>query len=173
MTNKKFNLDQEISSLKSNLQNLQNTKNSIKVNLKQHELELNSEFTQVLTQDEQNELDELFKLAIELESKLDHIVTRSSELDTKISGIESEVINNLQTKIKQISSRTTKQHQQQLQLQQESSRSSDTKSNLEYEELQQELKSLHIQLDTSQLRNSQVVENLTKINEEINNQNKN
>ena len=49
---------------------------------------MNSEFTQVLTQDEQNELDELSKLAIELESKLDHIVTRSSELDTKISGIE-------------------------------------------------------------------------------------
>ena len=35
--------------------------------------------------------------------------------------------------------------------------------------MQQELESLHIQLDTSQLRNSQVVENLTKINEEINN----
>ena len=169
LTNKKFNLDQEISSLKSNLQNLQNTKNSIKVNLKQHELELNSEFTQVLTQDEQNELDELSKLAIELESKLDHIVTRSSELDTKISGIESEVINNLQPKLNKYRQEQQKQQQQQLQLQQESSKSSDTKSNLEYEELQQELENLHIQLDTSQLRNSQVVENLTKINEEINN----
>ncbi|EEQ44328.1 conserved hypothetical protein [Candida albicans WO-1] len=171
LTNKKFNLDQEISSLKSNLQNLQNTKNSIKVNLKQHESELNSEFTQVLTQDEQNELDELSKSAIELESKLDHIVTRSSELDTKISGIESEVINNLQPKLNKYRQEQQKQHQQQLQLQlqQESSRSSDTKSNLEYEELQQELESLHIQLDTSQSRNSQVVENLTKINEEINN----
>lgn len=167
LNNKKFNLDQEISSLKSNLHNLQNTKNSIKVNLKQYELELNSEFTQVLTEKEQNELDELSKLAIELESKLDNIVTRSSELDTKISGIESEVINNLQPKLNKYRQQQQQQQKQQQQHEQKNFNSKTT--NLEYEELQQELESLHIQLDTSQLRNLQIVENLTKINEEINN----
>ena len=49
-------------------------------------------------------------------------------------------INNLQPKLNKYRQEQQKQHQQQLQLQQESSRSSDTKSNLEYEELQQELK---------------------------------
>lgn len=154
VTNKKFNLDQELSSLRFNLDSLQNTKNSININLKQHETELNSVFTQVLTHEEQDELNSLNQEIARLEGELDQVVTRSSELDTKVSQLESELINNYQPKL-------NKYRQDQARL------GNKLEINLEFENLQQELESLQMQLDTAQSRNTQAGDNYNRVNQEL------
>ncbi|EMG47223.1 sudA Chromosome segregation protein sudA [Candida maltosa Xu316] len=154
LNNKKFNLGQELASLKFNLNNLQSTKNAININLKQHEQELNSEFTQILSDDEQTQLNKLNQEVTQLESQLDKVVTQSSTLDTKLSQYESELINNYQPRL-------NKYRQEQIRL------GNKVENSLEIEELQAELDNLQIQLDTAQSRNTHAIDTYNKTNQEI------
>lgn len=154
ITNKKFNLEQELSSLQFNLGTLKNSKNSLSINMKQHEQELNSGFAQVLSQEEIETLDTLNSQISQIEGQLDKVVTEASELESKIAEIESGLINNYQPKL-------AKLQQDQLRL------GSKSINDLETQELEQEVNRLQIQLDTAQSRNQQATDKFNQLNNEI------
>ncbi|KAG7663234.1 SMC3 [[Candida] subhashii] len=154
ITNKKFHLEQELSSLKYNLETLNTSKNSLSINLKQHEQELDSGFTQVLSQEELQSLENLTSEISEIEGKLDKVVTEAAELESTIAEIESELTNSYQPKL-------AKLQQDQLQL------GSRSMHDLETNELEQEVEHLQIQLDTAQSRNQDATDKFNQLNDEI------
>ncbi|RLV94112.1 Chromosome segregation protein sudA [Spathaspora sp. JA1] len=154
LNNKKYNLSQELSSLKLNGESLNNSKNSWSLTLKQHELELNSGFNQVLSQDELTMMETLDREISSIELEMDDIVNKSFELDTEISNLESEISNNYEPKLNQLIQDKIKLGTQEY-------------YDLEINEIEIELKKLTNDLNTIEAKNSQNGENLTKLQQEI------
>ncbi|CAI5758600.1 unnamed protein product [Candida verbasci] len=154
--NKKFNLEQELSSFKVNFNNLKQSKNAININLKQHEQELNSEFEQALSNEERTQLQEYNSKVSSMENELDKIVTESVKLDNKISKLESELDNNLKPKLNNV-------------LKEQGIIGNKSFIDSQVSQLNEEMENLQIQLDTAQTRMDQVNENYEKLNNEISN----
>ncbi|KAK6200380.1 RecF/RecN/SMC [Scheffersomyces amazonensis] len=151
---KKFNLQQELKGYQSNINNLKSIRNSLSINLKQNEVELNSQFAQVLSDNEIEQLNQL-NLNIKItENELDSIVTKLSDLETQISSYESELNNNI---IPKLTSLTVELNKYQ----------TNSQVNFEVKEHEQELINLNNELSKVQGRQKKVLEEFNAINEEI------
>ncbi|ODV78448.1 RecF/RecN/SMC protein [Suhomyces tanzawaensis NRRL Y-17324] len=155
LTNKKFNLEQELSTLQYNVEIVRTAKTSLNSNLKQHESELNSSFTQSLTDEELQNLRDLNEEVGKLEANLDETVTQMSEIEAKLVSYESELNSNY------------KPHLQKLVNEQNYLRSG-TAQSLDIKDLEAELASLHINLDTAESRNQKASYEFSRIEDEIN-----
>lgn len=152
--NKKFNLEQELKSLNSNKEALNIAKHNLMINLKEHESELNSTYTQSLTEKEIETLEELNVKIKETESNLDNIVTKLTEVETEISSYESELNSNYKPHLKKL-----RNDQQNMGSQSENSN--------QINDLERELELLSIKLDTAQAKILTVTDEYVKINDEI------
>lgn len=151
---KRFNIDEEISVLKSNSDSLQSAKSILTTNLKQFERELNSDFTQSLSEEEVEQLESFNHKLVEIERELDDVVTSALEWDTGISELENDA-ESLRLSLNML-------------VQEKLSLGDKSSLQQEFNELNQELESLQMQLDTAQSHNDQASENYSQIVEEIN-----
>ncbi|KAI5953278.1 SMC3 [Candida jiufengensis] len=151
---KKFNIDQDIFALTSNINILESARNSLLTNIKQSENELNSDFTQVLNEQELILLEQYSKDISAIENEMDELVTSLLDWDTRISDLEYDLTKSNQT----------------IKLLDQEKKSLGERSTLHsnINELSQELESLQIQLDTLQSRNDETTANQKRIIEEIN-----
>ncbi|KAI5959598.1 SMC3 [Candida pseudojiufengensis] len=153
LTAKKFNADQEIHALTSNIDALKSSKNTLLSNIKQYENELNSEFTQALDEEELKSLEEYNKEITKLELQLDEVVTSALDWDTKVGDLETELIN--------IKNANAALNLEKKSLGERVSLNSDINS------ISQDLETLQIQLDSNQTRNDEITRNYAKITEEL------
>lgn len=153
LQNKKYNTEQELNSLVTNIEAIRTVKVNLSTNLEQHRRELKSEFTQSLSSQETQELDDLNSQIGKHENQLDNIVTKLSEIETKISKFESELNDNynphLQKLIKDRGAPNSKFNELQL------------------KDLDRELEYLNMQLDTAESKNQTAIDEYNNINEEI------
>ncbi|KAK6462230.1 RecF/RecN/SMC [Scheffersomyces coipomensis] len=155
LNDKKFNIQHELKDYKSHLNNLKSLKNSLLINLKQNENELNSKFSQVLTDDETKQLNELNIIINNKETELDNLVTKQlSDLETKISKFESELNNNINPNLKDLNIELNK-----FEL------NSDV--NFEIKELEQELTNLNEELSAITVKQQSSLKEFKKITDEI------
>ncbi|KAI5950077.1 SMC3 [Candida theae] len=150
---KKFNLDEEASVLRSNLESLQSAKGVLSTNQKQFERELNSDFTDSLSEEEVCQLESYNNQITEIEHELDDVVTSALELDTRLSELENDA-ESLRLNMNLLSQEKQSLGDKDL-LQQE------------FDEISQEMEDLQMQLDTAQSRMDQASGNFVQISEEI------
>lgn len=152
--NKKFNLEQELKSLNSNLETLKTAKHNLLINLKEHESELNSTYTQSLTEEEVEILETLNRNIKITESNLDNVVTRLTEVETELSSYESELNSNYKPHLNKL-------------LSDQIAIGNELEHINQFNELERELEVLSIKLDTAQARIQNVSDEFIKINNEI------
>ncbi|KAI3403976.2 SMC3 [Candida oxycetoniae] len=153
LTSKIFNVDQVISSLKSNLASVEAVRNLVNSNVKHHEQELDSEFSQALSEKQSETLSSLNAEISTLESSLDEIVTESLNLESKINELENTA-ENLQL-------------EQGILLQQSISLGDRATNQQDLNELEQEYKFLSVQLEETKTRITKSTEIYQKICDEI------
>ncbi|KAK6455174.1 RecF/RecN/SMC [Scheffersomyces xylosifermentans] len=154
LTNKKFNAEQELDILKINLSNVRIARDTALLKIKQHESELNSDFAQSLSDEELEVLESLTRQINSVETHLDKIVTKLSEFETQISVFESELANDYKPTLEKL-------------LSQRRSLEDRNVNSFEETELERELESLHIELNTIQARNQSANDEFNKISNEI------
>lgn len=94
IANKKYNLDQELSSLESNYEAVVRIKQNLVTNLHEHRQELGSEFSQTLSEEEHQLMKQLTQEINQYETELDKVVNQSAEVDTKLAKYESDLLMN-------------------------------------------------------------------------------
>lgn len=94
ISNKKYNCEQELFSLTTNLDSIQLSKKNLTTIKNEYEQELESKFSQSLSDKELETLRQLTSEVAEQEKLLDNVVTELTTLETSISTYESEVSNN-------------------------------------------------------------------------------
>ena len=153
LTSKKYNAEQELSSLMKTLESLHTTKQNYEVNLLQHQAEIESAFTHSLSEADQQELQQLTSEISNYESKLDSVVNEVAELETQLSKYNSEVNDILKPRLELLINDENVPYR--------------VASTFELKEMEREWEYLNIQLDTAESRNQKASEELTKIEEEI------
>jgi structural maintenance of chromosome 3 (chondroitin sulfate proteoglycan 6) len=159
LTSKKYHLQKEHESLSVKLSSITAFRKNLLVNLKEHEKELNSEFSQSLLTDEVSQLESLNQEIIHVEKQLDEVVTKSSELEMEVSSYESEMVNNYQANLAKLS-----RQQETISI----FRGTTSKfSEKDIQELERELEDLAIKLDTIESRATSANNEFTKLSQEI------
>lgn len=87
---KKFNLEKEITANQNTVDTLSSTISNLKAKLSQYKDEMNSKFSQALSESETEELANSSAKLSELEDKLNQTVSESASLETQISLLEAE-----------------------------------------------------------------------------------
>lgn len=104
LSNKKFNVEQELNSLRYNVSNAQATRSTLLIKIKQHEGELDNNFTQSLSDEELQTLEDLTSQIKDVEAQLDKVVTQLSDSETQISALDSAMLNDYKPTLSKLAS---------------------------------------------------------------------
>lgn len=153
LQNKKYNADQELNSLITNIEAVRTIRGNLSTILNQHHEELKSDFTQSLSTDETNELQNLSVQISECENKLDRTVTKLSDIEAKISKFGSELTDNYKPHL--------------LKLIKDREAPNSRLNENQIHELEKELEYLTIQLDTAESKNQSATDEFNNVSDEI------
>lgn len=154
LSDSKFNKLRELDILETKLSSIKAVEENLKINLKQHELELNSEFVQSLSFQEQMELSALSSDILKLEKELDEVVTHLAEIETKVSTYQSDLTNNYYPYLAK--------------LKQEHENKESFGNVRDFSKLETELERILIELDTADLKNQAATDSFDKLQSEVN-----
>lgn len=153
LKDRKYNLEHDLRSLQSNYDTVFSIKQNLVTNLEQHKAELNSAYSQSLSEEEISLMKSLTEKISKYENSLDKVVTQSAEMDAKLSQYESELNSNLVP------------HLEKLLNDRENPRSRLDK--FEIEELTNELEKLNSQLEAMKSRNEGAIKEYERLSEII------
>lgn len=152
----KFNLMQEIDTLNKSSSSIQSQAEAIRINLQQHEQELESEFVQTLSSAEQEELAGLSSEIIGTESELDGVVTELADLEAKVSTFQSELVNNYYPYVAKLKRDHDKGDSSVI-----------VKLQFEIQTLENDLANVQVELDTAASSNKSTLETYKKLEKEV------
>lgn len=101
-SNKSYNCQQELNSLKTNLDSVKLSKKNLTTLIAEYVQEIDSTFTQSLSDKELSTLRTLTSEVAQQERLLDDVVTELMNLETNISTYESEISNNYQPHLQKL-----------------------------------------------------------------------
>lgn len=151
----KEDFEQNLKILNQNLELQKVSKNKILASLKQHENELDSEFTSILSEKECDDLEILNDKIKKLEKELDKVVIKLSEVETEINKYESQLNNNYKPHLKKLIG------------EQNDKIVSKTYEN-EMTDLRSELNNLNFKFREVEIKNKKLAEEYNKVLNEIN-----
>ncbi|ABN66224.2 chromosome condensation and segregation protein, partial [Scheffersomyces stipitis CBS 6054] len=154
LSNKKFNVEQELNSLRYNVSNAQATRSTLLIKIKQHEGELDNNFTQSLSDEELQTLEDLTSQIKDVEAQLDKVVTQLSDSETQISALDSAMLNDYKPTLSKL-------------LKQSTSFGDSNTNDEEVRSLEKEIKNLQVELHSIQIRNESATQEFDRISKEI------
>ncbi|CAK7904448.1 structural maintenance of chromosomes protein 3 [[Candida] anglica] len=149
----KFNIIQEIDSITSNLNTSREFQENLKSNLNQHTLELSSDFTQSLSEDELSQLQKLTVDISRTENILDDVVMKLTEIETKNSQYQAELLDNYYPYLAKLQKEQSESHLQ--------------VPETEITDLQREIKTISAQLEAAKDQNQEAISQYEKLEKEV------